>query len=81
MTADGPRLIDWTFSIRACGLRSWALDCWHLLTDRRLLVVLDYCELVVEVVAVLTVRILRDGVGPNVLVTSRETLPRLIVAF
>jgi predicted ATPase/DNA-binding winged helix-turn-helix (wHTH) protein len=44
------------------------------LGDRRLLVVLDNCEQVIEAVAVLADRIVREAVGTHVLVTSRETL-------
>jgi predicted ATPase/DNA-binding winged helix-turn-helix (wHTH) protein len=44
------------------------------LRDRRLLIVLDNCEQVVEAVAALADRIIRDTVGAHVLVTSREAL-------
>ncbi|WP_428485662.1 ATP-binding protein [Rhodopila sp.] len=44
------------------------------LGDRRLLIVLDNCEQVIEAVAALTDRIVRNTVATHVLVTSRETL-------
>jgi AAA domain len=46
----------------------------EFLHDRRSLVVLDNCEQVIEAVAELADRIVRDTVGAHVLVTSRETL-------
>jgi predicted ATPase/DNA-binding winged helix-turn-helix (wHTH) protein len=46
----------------------------EFLHDRRLLVVLDNCEHVIEAVAVLVERIVQQAVGTHVLVTSRETL-------
>ena len=44
------------------------------LRDRRLLLVLDNCEHVVEAVAILAERLLRDARNVNILATSRETL-------
>jgi predicted ATPase/DNA-binding winged helix-turn-helix (wHTH) protein len=44
------------------------------LRDRRLLIVLDNCEQVIEAVAALVERIIRETVGTHVLVTSREAL-------
>jgi predicted ATPase/DNA-binding winged helix-turn-helix (wHTH) protein len=44
------------------------------LRDRRLLLVLDNCEQVIEAVAALADRIVRDTAGAHVLVTSREAL-------
>jgi predicted ATPase/DNA-binding winged helix-turn-helix (wHTH) protein len=46
----------------------------EFLHDRRLLIVLDNCEQVIEAVAALADRIVRDTVGTHVLVTSREPL-------
>ena len=46
----------------------------EFLRDRRLLIVLDNCEQVIEAVAELADRIVRDTVGSHLLVTSRETL-------
>jgi predicted ATPase/DNA-binding winged helix-turn-helix (wHTH) protein len=44
------------------------------LRDRRLLIVLDNCEQVIEAVAALADRLVRDTAGVHVLVTSREAL-------
>jgi predicted ATPase/DNA-binding winged helix-turn-helix (wHTH) protein len=46
----------------------------ELLHDRRSLIVLDNCEQVIEAVAALADRIIRDTAGAHVLVTSREPL-------
>ncbi|MBL6615737.1 MAG: winged helix-turn-helix domain-containing protein [Reyranella sp.] len=46
----------------------------EFLHDRRSLIVLDNCEQVVEAVAALADRIIRDAAGTHVLVTSREPL-------
>ncbi|GLS22961.1 transcriptional regulator [Labrys miyagiensis] len=46
----------------------------EFLRNRRLLIVLDNCEQVIEAVAALADRIVRDTIGTHVLVTSRETL-------
>ncbi len=46
----------------------------ELLRDRRLLIVLDNCEQVIEAAAALADRIVRDTAGTHVLVTSREAL-------
>ena len=44
------------------------------LGDRRVLIVLDNCEQVIEAVAALADRIIREAAGTHILVTSRETL-------
>ncbi|GGF37480.1 transcriptional regulator [Aliidongia dinghuensis] len=44
------------------------------LRDRRLLIVLDNCEQVIEAVAALADHVIQNTVGTHVLVTSRETL-------
>jgi predicted ATPase/DNA-binding winged helix-turn-helix (wHTH) protein len=46
----------------------------EFLRDRRLLIVLDNCEQVIEAVAALADRIIRDTGGAHMLVTSREPL-------
>jgi predicted ATPase/DNA-binding winged helix-turn-helix (wHTH) protein len=46
----------------------------QFLRDKRILVVLDNCEQVVESVAALADRLLRDTVEPRILATSREPL-------
>src|SRR5262249_29217147 len=44
------------------------------LRDRRLLIVLDNCEQIIEAVAALADRLVQETVGTHVLVTSREPL-------
>jgi predicted ATPase/DNA-binding winged helix-turn-helix (wHTH) protein len=44
------------------------------LRDKRLLIVIDNCEQVIEAVARMTDAILRDAVGAHILITSREPL-------
>jgi predicted ATPase/DNA-binding winged helix-turn-helix (wHTH) protein len=46
----------------------------EFLRDRRRLIVLDNCEQVIEAVAAMADRIVRETVGTHLLVTSRETM-------
>jgi predicted ATPase/class 3 adenylate cyclase len=69
-----PGVIATTFAVPDIGLRNVAERVVAFLQNRRLLLILDNCEQVVDAVATLVNAILRGCGGVHVVATSREAL-------